>query len=53
MELVGAMGLGCDLSRLDRLGVGYIEFNEFSKLTKDYGVDWSELQIAKSKNNVS
>ena len=47
-------------TRLDRLGVGYIEFNEFSKFTKDYGVDWGEplleideLQIAETKNNVS
>jgi hypothetical protein len=29
-------------SRLDRLGMAFIEFNEFNKFCSDYGIDWDE-----------
>ena len=29
-------------SRLDRLGMAFIEFNEFNEFSLDYGIDWKE-----------
>jgi len=29
-------------SRLDRLGMAFIEFNEFNEFSQDYGIDWGE-----------
>jgi len=27
-------------SRLDRLGMAFIEFNEFNEFSQEYGIDW-------------
>ena len=29
-------------SRLDRLGMAFIEFNEFNEFTREFGVEWGE-----------
>jgi hypothetical protein len=29
-------------SRLDRLGMAFIEFNEFNEFSQEYGIDWGE-----------
>jgi len=29
-------------SRLDRLGMAFIEWNEFNEFSMDYGIDWQE-----------
>ena len=29
-------------SRLDKLGIAFVEFNEFNKFCLNYGIDWDE-----------
>ena len=32
-------------NRLDKLGLAFIEFNEFNEFTMEYGIDWGEKLI--------
>ena len=36
-------------SRLDRLGMAYIEFNEFNEFCLEYGINWGE-QLLETDN---
>ena len=47
-------------SRLDRLGMAFIEFNEFNEFSQEYGLDWGEALLENdledqldAKNNLS
>ena len=39
-------------SRLDRLGMAFIEFNEFNEFTMTYGVNWGEPLIENDLEDV-